>query len=300
MKPYILSLLAALALLAAAPAHAIERNVSGQKLTVFAIDSATNLPKTGDHANITAYVSIDDGTVTALTDTTASEVSSTNAPGYYVFDLTQAETNGKKLLFSGKSSTSGVVVLGSPPTVYTHPPNVSLLAIDSNGRGQVQSGTSAGQIDLTSGAVKLQATQPGTTFATLTVTGAFSINGTGHVAQTGDTFARIGANGASLTDLPWNSAWNTEVQDAAKEALDSSGEGTWEELALKIDHIPATIDGYNLQQCLALILANAAGDIEDSDTTPTILSVDGTHARLTATVDGDGNRTVTRSVTAPE
>ena len=40
-----------------------------------------------------------------------------------------------------------------------------------------------------------------TTFATLTSTGAFSINGTNDVAQTGDSFARIGAAGTGLTAL---------------------------------------------------------------------------------------------------
>lgn len=40
-----------------------------------------------------------------------------------------------------------------------------------------------------------------TTFATLTSTGAFTINGTSNVAQTGDSFARIGSTGSGLTSL---------------------------------------------------------------------------------------------------
>lgn len=40
-----------------------------------------------------------------------------------------------------------------------------------------------------------------TTFATLTSTGAFTINGTSNVAQTGDSFALIGTAGAGLTAL---------------------------------------------------------------------------------------------------
>lgn len=40
-----------------------------------------------------------------------------------------------------------------------------------------------------------------TTFAVLTVTGAFSINGTNTVSQTGDSFARVGAAGAGLTAI---------------------------------------------------------------------------------------------------
>lgn len=95
------------------------KNVASQTLDFVAIDGTTGLPKTGDAANITMYVSIDDGTLTALTDTSATEISSTNAPGKYRVDVSQAETNGNKLTFSGKSSTSNVVIIA--PTIYTRP-----------------------------------------------------------------------------------------------------------------------------------------------------------------------------------
>jgi hypothetical protein len=109
------------------------RNVASQKLTVFAWDSTTGLPKTGDAANLTAYVSKDDGSVTALTDTSATEQSSSNAPGYYVFDLTQSETNADKLMFSAVSSTSNIAVLAVPSVVYTTPANWTKTVIDSSG-----------------------------------------------------------------------------------------------------------------------------------------------------------------------
>jgi hypothetical protein len=99
----------------------MQKNASGQKLKVFAFDATSGLPKTGDAANITAYVSKDYGTVTVLTDTSATEQDSTNAKGYYLFDLAQAETNGDRLDFSAKSSTTNVVVVGVPATEYTAP-----------------------------------------------------------------------------------------------------------------------------------------------------------------------------------
>ncbi len=110
-----------LLLLAATPALAIERNVAGQKLKVYAHDSAANAPKTGDQANITAYIRKDGGALTALTDTTATQISSSNAAGYYEFDLTQAETDAAILDVTAKSSTSGVVVFGAPNTIVTQP-----------------------------------------------------------------------------------------------------------------------------------------------------------------------------------
>lgn len=113
------------------------KNTASQKLTVFAFDSTTNLPKTGDAANLTAYVSINDGTVTVLGDTSATEADSTNAKGYYTFDLAQAETNGDKLLFSAKSSTANIVVMAMPAVVYTVPANFTAASIDSSGRVDV-------------------------------------------------------------------------------------------------------------------------------------------------------------------
>jgi hypothetical protein len=93
------------------------KNTSGQKVTVLAIDVSTNLPKTGDAANLTVYVEKDDGACTALTDTSATEINSTYAKGLYRFDLTQAETNGNKLVFSGASTTANIEIV--PQIVYT-------------------------------------------------------------------------------------------------------------------------------------------------------------------------------------
>ncbi len=109
------------------------KNVASQKLRVFAWDATTGLPKTGDASNITAYVNIDFGGVTVLGDTSATEESSSNAPGFYDFDLTQAETNGNALGFSAKSSTSNIVVVGVPAMVFTTPNHFSDTVISSGG-----------------------------------------------------------------------------------------------------------------------------------------------------------------------
>lgn len=119
------------------------KNVASQTITFLVIDTVTNLPKTGDAANLTAYVKIDNGAVTVLTDTSAAELDATNAPGLYDFGLTQAETNGDKLVFSGKSSTAGVRVVPMP--VYTFP-ETGILAPTTAGRTLLLDGS--GRIDL--------------------------------------------------------------------------------------------------------------------------------------------------------
>jgi hypothetical protein len=107
------------------------KNVASQKIQLFAFIPSTGLPKTGDAANITAYVSKDHGTVTVLGDTSATELDATNAKGMYLFDLTQAETNGDELTFSAKSSTSDVAIVARLVTTL---PTTGVLAPATAGR----------------------------------------------------------------------------------------------------------------------------------------------------------------------
>lgn len=117
------------------------KNVASQKIALFAFDYTTGAPKTGDAANLTFYVNKDWGGLNALADTSASELSSTNAPGWYVCDVSQSETNADALHFTGKSSTSNVVVVGQ--MVYTRPPNFTSLTISG---GKVPATIAAGDI----------------------------------------------------------------------------------------------------------------------------------------------------------
>jgi hypothetical protein len=133
------------------------KNVA-QVLTVFCFDS-TGAPKTGDSANLTAYVRKGTGTVTALTDTSATEPDSTNAKGIYEFDLGQSETNDDKLTFSCKSSTSGVTCVCVPTVAYTRVDVAKVAGTDQTARDLgasvlLSSGTGTGQLDFTSGVVK--------------------------------------------------------------------------------------------------------------------------------------------------
>ena len=92
----------------------MQKNVSGQKIRVFAFTKADNEPATGDAANITMKISGDWGTLTASNDTNPTE----KEDGYYWFDLTQAETNYDTIEFYPESSTSTIQVIAVPGTVY--------------------------------------------------------------------------------------------------------------------------------------------------------------------------------------
>lgn len=121
------------------------KNVAA-KFIVFAFDATTNVPKTGDAANITAYVSIDYGTVTVLGDTSATEFDATNAPGYYWFTAAQGETNGDCLMVTGKSATANIKILGAPAIIYTRP-TTGWLAPTTAGRTLDVSATGEAGVD---------------------------------------------------------------------------------------------------------------------------------------------------------
>jgi len=141
----------------------MEKNTAG-KWVVFAFEdeggSNPGEPVTGDAANITANIRIDGGAANAVDDTYPTELER----GYYVFDLTAAETNGDLLLIAPASSSANVNVIGVPGSCWTTPANFNDLGIESDGDV-----SKVNTLD-------------------------------GHTAQTGDSFARLGAPaGASVS-----------------------------------------------------------------------------------------------------
>ncbi len=122
------------------------KNTASQKLEVFAFDYTTGAPKTGDAANLLAYVNIDEAGYATLGDTSATEVDSTNKKGLYLFDLAQAETNGTKLGFFAKSTTSGVSVICRPSVSFTQPAT-GILAPTTAGRTLDVSATGEAGVD---------------------------------------------------------------------------------------------------------------------------------------------------------
>ena len=91
------------------------KNTASQKWIVFAFDSTTNLPKTGDALNITANLRLDGGAANPVDDLNPAELEG----GYYAFDLTKAETNANLIAICPSSTTADVLVIGIPGAVWT-------------------------------------------------------------------------------------------------------------------------------------------------------------------------------------
>ncbi len=115
---------------------------SGQPVTmcVYAFTEATNVPKTGDAANISVKL-IADGTA-ATPAGTVTEVDATNAPGVYKVALTGAENTGFGMMLAGKSTTGGIAVI---PTPWTNEQLPTAAAAAAN--GLLTRGTGVGQIN---------------------------------------------------------------------------------------------------------------------------------------------------------
>lgn len=86
------------------------KNVANQKVAVFAWDAINQTPKTGDQGNITAQISKDGGACAASNDVNPTQLDAADAPGVYIFDLTQAETNCDLFVLSAVSTTAGIQI----------------------------------------------------------------------------------------------------------------------------------------------------------------------------------------------
>lgn len=279
------------------------KNVASQKIHVYAYDSTTGAAKTGDAANITAYVSLD-GTANAIDDTNPTEVDATNMPGVYVFDLAQAETNCNSFALYAKSSTSNIRIepiigfttgaavtqtgdcyarLGAPAgashaadvaavkgdtaavkaktdNLPTDPADQSaveaaITAATSGLATAANLATVAGYIDteittilgyvdclpatwvvpgtLTAGQVR---TELATELGRIDV--AVSSRGTGTSTHSAADVVTAMGTGTFLTAIPWNAAWDTEVQSECTDALTAAAltaagiaDAVWDELA---------------------------------------------------------------------
>lgn len=98
---------------------ALYKSVSDQKIPVYARNVLTSSPATGDAANITAYISRDGGAPVQTEDINPTELSATNLPGVYMFDLSLFETSADVIVISASSTTADIRI--DPVVAYTMP-----------------------------------------------------------------------------------------------------------------------------------------------------------------------------------
>lgn len=194
----------------------IPSGVTDQYIYFVAVDATDFTTRETGLSSFTVYRSRNGAAASAMTTPTINETDATNMPGVYELLLDEDMTIG-----SGNDSEEmafHITHAGMAPvtrTIELYRPKITAgntLTVASDG-------------DLTE-------------VNTLT----------GHTAQTGDNYARIGAPagasvsadiaaieaqtddigaaGAGLTAIPWNAAWDTEVQSEVADALDAAVPGT--------------------------------------------------------------------------
>lgn len=274
-----------------------ERNVAGQKWRVFAFDAA-GVPVTGDAANITAKVAKDWGTATALGDTNPVEVED----GYYLFDLTQAETNAATLDLYPQSATGSVQVIGVPGTKTAISALVwdRIISMSNHNIGQ-----SAGKVLRQSGewiqiaGAVSDAGPAATGFDTdlAEVDGYFEdallvfVNGAANAGIGRPIVSYLNTNGAVTFQSP--DEWPVTPVNGDDFVIVANHIHPVSQIAAAV-MAGGDIDGNSLEQSQRIIQAAAGGKLsgaEPASPTVVIRAADDSKPRITASTDEHGNRT---------
>ncbi len=198
----------------------IPSGVTDQYVYFVAVDATDFTTRETGLSSFTVYRSRNGGVATAMTTPTVNETSSANMPGVYELlldeDMTiDAGDDEQEMVFH-------ITATGMAPVTRA----ITLF------RAKITAGNTLG-VESDGDLTKVN-----------------TLNG--HTAQTGDSFARLGAPagasvsadiaaveaqtddigvaGAGLTAIPWNAAWDAEVQSEATDALNAYDPPTKAEL----------------------------------------------------------------------
>lgn len=274
------------------------KNVAGQKVAVFAWDTVNRVPKTGDAANITAKISLDCADPASSNDVNPTELDATDAPGIYVFDVTQAETNVSFFILYPHSTTTGISIL--PVFIYpviqqTGDSYAIVNHADYGNAKLVRSTTPANALDVSATGeagldfANIKAASAPTTLSNITVPTVTTVGTlttyTGNTPQTGDAFARLGAPaGASVSAdvLQIKNVTDAITAEAAAKLATSAGtiisaaaaSGTLSTTQMTTNLTEATNDHYNNRIIIwtSGVLQNQATNIVDYDGTSKLLT----------------------------
>lgn len=274
------------------------RNIAGQKIAVVALD-VNNIPIDDAAANITAKISKDGAAPAATNDVNPAELSAADAPGVYLFDMTQAETDAGLIVLQAASTSSGVHF----DAVIIHTDNQALAT------GAISAGTFANNAitaaSIAAGAIGVTELADGAITAAKIANNAI---GAAQIAADAIGASELAAaavseiigamNNVSATEVAaavWDEALAAHiVSGSAAEALDAAALKTGYKLASDGVDLVIADASINIRQAISLILAVLAGKVSGAETsTVTIKGADTTTTRIVATVDSNGNRPAT-------
>lgn len=140
------------------------------------------------------------------------------------------KANLVQILATALTETAGLLAGGFKKFFNVASPTLTCLGIDQTGDNYARLGAPAGAsvsadvaaVKVDSAAVKVQTDKFVFTVANQVDSNVLDWKSATAPAMTGDAFARIGAVGAGLTGVPWNAAWDAEVQSEVDDALNTA------------------------------------------------------------------------------
>lgn len=306
------------------------KNTASQKIAVYAYDTSADGPKTGDAANITAQISKDGGATAATNDVNPTELDATDAPGIYIFDMLQAESNADLIVLSAVSSTSDIKI--EPVIIFT---GEAMRGTDSAALASVCTEARLAELGaanlpadvntlltrivgtLAAGSHVAQSADNDTKLSTILTRLVGTIAAGTHNAQSGDGYAIVNngtygnnaiqvlidaLNDISTADV--NTACDTALTDYGPNTVVPDAAGTAPTAAEIFTAVLTTqltesyaADGTAPTLAQAIILVQQAlTEFSNAGTTKTIKKLDGTTTAATETYDDADNPTsITRA-----
>jgi len=252
--------------------YSMKKNTAGQSIGAQMVTISDGSDFTG---TVTAEVIIDNGTKTAGGGTVTHE-----GEGYHSYAPTQAETNGDHIAVS----FAGTGALSQTIQVYTTFPQ----SVDNDTKISLIPTTAMRGTDSANTVVPPSVAQ----FNARTILSA------DYFDPSADTVANVTLVSTTTTNTDMVGT-NNALLAASYTAPDNAGITQIQSDISALNDISVAeifaggdIDGFTLEESLKLILSSGVGVLSGAATTTvTIQAADGSKARLTATVDSDGNRT---------
>lgn len=216
----------------------MKKNLAGQRIGCQLVSATDGSAFTG---SVTVSVTVDAGT--QATGTVGSGACTHEGNGYHTYAPSQAETNGDLVAytFTGSGAVPATVQVYTLPTTGILAPTVADRTLDVSAGGEA--GLDWGNIGSPTTTVALSGTTAGTvtTLTNLPAVTAGWLTATG-IAADAITAAKVAADvgteiatatltalgtGTWATAIPWNAAWDAEVQSECADALTAYGVSTF-------------------------------------------------------------------------
>jgi hypothetical protein len=186
------------------------KNVASQRIGAQMVSATDGSAFTGA---VTVSVTVDAGV--QATGSVGAGACTHEGNGYHTYAPAQAETNGDLVAFTftGSGAVPATVQVYTMPTTGILAPGTLGHTLTLNGSGKVSGVVLADTVTTYTG----NTVQTGDAFARLGAPAGVSVSAdiAAIEAQTDD----IGVAGAGLTAVPWNAAWDAEVQSEVADAL---------------------------------------------------------------------------------